>query len=60
VWNIYKTIYKNGNYSEERWTGNSGFWIENIDANTKIYHCSSGNVIEPDFENLVFSLSILG
>ena len=58
IWNVYKMIYPMGKMVEERWTGNAGFWVEYINDRHKIYHCSHGMADEPDFESLVFTVSV--
>ena len=58
VWNVYKVHLPNGQIREEKWTGNSGFWVEMIDNNQRVYHCSNGNNSEPNFESLVFRLTV--
>ena len=59
VWNVYKMHYPGGQIVEEKWTGNAGFIVEQIGERDRIYHCSPGNLSEPDFESLVFRISIL-
>ena len=58
VWNVYKVYFPNGQIREEKWSGNAGFWVEMIDNNQRVYHCSHGNNSEPDFESLVFRLTV--
>lgn len=59
IWNVYKMPYPNGQVKEEKWTGNAGFWVENVSYNERIYHCSHGVAVSPDFEALIFKVSIL-
>ncbi|MGZ5428537.1 MAG: hypothetical protein ACXWFS_05965 [Thermoanaerobaculia bacterium] len=59
VWNAYKMKYPSGQVVEEKWTGNAGFWIENISERERVYHCSHGAASPPDFEALVFKITIL-
>jgi|GEM_PF-1704003 len=59
IWNVYKMCYPNGKMIEEKWTGNAGFWVESVSENERIYHCSHGAAISPDFETLKFMVSIL-
>ena len=56
-WNVYKMKYPGGQIVEERWTGNAGFWVE-IKNDQRIYHCSHGMAYPPNFESLVFKISI--
>jgi hypothetical protein len=58
VWNVYEMIYPSGHRTEERWTENAGFWIEHLSKNERIYHCSHGSAYPPDFESLVFKVSV--
>jgi hypothetical protein len=59
VWNVYKVKYRGGQTVEEKWTGNAGFWVEEIDSTERIYHCSHGSAKPPDFESLVFRIKLL-
>lgn len=59
VWNVYKRPQGANNAVEEKWTGNAGFWIEELSETERIYHCSNGMLNSPDFESLVFRLTIL-
>lgn len=58
VWNVYKRQSPDGRLIEEKWTENAGFWIEEISATERIYHCSHGFLYPPDFESLVFRINI--
>jgi len=58
VWNVYKRFFPNGRVVEEKWTENAGFWIEKVSETERIYHCSHGFVYPPDFESLVFKITI--
>jgi len=58
VWNVYKMTYPSGRTVEERWTENAGFWVEQAGENERIYHCSHGMSSPPDFESLVFKVSV--
>lgn len=59
IWNVYKMRYPGGQIVEEKWTGNAGFWVEVKNDNERIYHCSHGMATLPDFEALVFKISII-
>jgi hypothetical protein len=58
VWNVYEMVWPGGRVTEEKWTGNAGFWIEPISDSQRTYHCSPGSANPPDFEALVFRISI--
>lgn len=58
VWNVYKMHYPGGQIVEERWTQNAGMWVEEISPMERIYHCSSGMADPPDFESLVFRITV--
>ncbi|MBX3180316.1 MAG: hypothetical protein KF886_23440 [Candidatus Hydrogenedentes bacterium] len=58
VWNVFKRMYGNDRVVEEKWTGNAGFWVEELSESERIYHCSHGMADPPDFEALVFKVSI--
>jgi hypothetical protein len=59
VWNVYKLHLPNGETRDEKWTGNAGFWIETIENYQRIYHCSNGRDGPPNFESLVFRLTVV-
>ena len=58
VWNVYKMKYPGGQVVEEKWTENAGMWVEEISPNERVYHCSDGMAHPPDFESLVFKITI--
>lgn len=58
VWNVYKMTFPGGQIVEEKWTENAGFWVEQVGENERIYHCSHGMASPPDFESLVFKVSV--
>ena len=58
VWNVYKMRYPGGKVVEGKWTENAGFWVESVSDFERIYHCSHGMTTPPDFESLVFSVTI--
>jgi hypothetical protein len=60
TWNVYKVHYPGGQIVEEKWTGNAGFWVEKLSETDRIYHCSSGGIDPPDFESLVYHVTVLG
>lgn len=43
---------------EEKWTENAGMIVQNTDDNTVILNCSSGSQVPPDFDSLVFKVSV--
>ena len=55
---VYKMKYSGGQVVEEKWTENAGMWVEQISPNERIYHCSDGMAHPPDFESLVFKITI--
>lgn len=58
LWNVYKMRYPGGQIVEEKWTGNAGFWVEATADLERVYHCSHGMADSPDFESLVFKISV--
>jgi hypothetical protein len=58
IWNVYKTKLPNGEIREDKWSGNSGFWVELVGEHQRIYHCSHGDNAKPDFESLVFRVTL--
>jgi hypothetical protein len=58
VWNVYKMRYEGGREVEERWTGNAGFWVEVLSECDRVYHASHGAADPPDFESLVFRMTV--
>jgi hypothetical protein len=59
VWNVYKRR-RGAAEVEERWTGNAGFWVEEISDVERVYHCSHATADPPEFEGFVFKLTIIG
>jgi len=60
TWNVYKMKYRDGREVEEKWTGNAGMWVEIVSERERIYHCSHGAASPPDFESLVFKITVNG
>jgi hypothetical protein len=60
VWNVYKVEYRAGGITEEKWTSNAGFWVENLSNISKVYHCSPGLIDKPNFSGLVFKVTVTG
>ncbi len=58
VWNVYKMRYEGGQVVEEKWTENAGMWVQEVSPTERIYHCSHGMAHSPDFESLVFKITI--
>ncbi|WP_139225146.1 hypothetical protein [Dokdonella immobilis] len=54
-----ETLLPNGKIEIERFTGNSGFWVEE-QGKIRTYHASPANVARPNFESFVFSIEIEG
>jgi hypothetical protein len=59
TWNVFETR-RGPELVEEKWTGNAGFWIEELGPLDRIYHCSAGPLESPDFEALVYRMTITG
>lgn len=59
-WNVYLRPWPDGKVTEEKWTGNAGFWVEEMAPLRRVYHCSSGRLPTPDFESLVVEVSVEG
>jgi len=57
IWNVYK-IQFGARVLDEKWTGNAGLWVEKRSDNERIYHCSHGAAEPPDFESLVFKITV--
>lgn len=58
TWNVYEMHYPAGRIVEEKWTGNAGFWVEALGEIDHIYHCSHGMADPPDFESLVYRVTV--
>ena len=58
TWNVYEMTYPGGQKVEERWTENAAFWVEAGSENERIYHCSHGMAYPPDFDSLVYKVTI--
>lgn len=58
TWNVYEMIYPSGEKVEEKWTENAGFWVEAVNDCERVYHCSHGMASPPDFDSLVYKLTI--
>ena len=58
-WNVTKRKWPNGSVTEEKLTGNAGFWIEHISDLHRIYHCSSAEATPPNFDSLVVEVQIM-
>lgn len=55
VWNVWKNVeYKE---SIDAWVGNAGLYVERIDDESMIFHCSNG-VGNINFEDFVFKIKI--
>lgn len=57
-WNVYERKWPDGRVTEERMTGNAGFWIEEVSGSHRIYHCSSGERLRPEFDAMVIELRL--
>ena len=58
LWNVYERRWPDGQITEEKWTGNSGFFVEEVNELEKIFHCSHGSVPNPKFDCLVVKVGI--
>jgi len=58
VWNTYRMEYAGGQTVEERWTGNAGLTVKALDDRRRRYGASPGFAKQPDFEGLVFEVSV--
>jgi len=58
IWNVYKMTYPGGQEVQEKWTANAGFWVDQVGESERVYHCSHGMAAPPDFEALVFKVSV--
>lgn len=58
-WNVYKRLWPDGRITEEKWTGNAGFFVDIVSEVERIYYCSHGMAHEPDFESFVVKLNVL-
>jgi len=59
TWNVYE-VDRGTEVVPEKWTGNAGFWIEAVTPFDRIYHCSGGSCSTPDFESLVYRVTVTG
>lgn len=58
VWNVYRRGWPDGRVTEEKWTGNAGFLVEERDDGVWMFRCSGGLAKSPDFHELIFCLSV--
>ena len=58
LWNVYEMSYPSGEKVVEKWTENAGFWFEACSESERVYHCSHGMANPPDFDSLVFKVSV--
>lgn len=58
VWNVYTHQLPNGDWREGKWSGNAGLWVEYLSPQERIYHCSHGALERPDFDSLVFKVTV--
>jgi len=43
----------------ERWTGNAGMFVQRHEAHHHVYHCSHADSSPPNFEDMVFALTLM-
>lgn len=60
VWNVYRREWPNGRTTDEKWTGNAGFAVESEASCQWLFRCSHGGAPAPDFDQLVFRMSVFG
>jgi len=58
--NVFRRRWPNGQSTEEKWTGNAGFWVEEISPLDRVYHCSHGAAPIPDFSLFTFRVTVSG
>jgi hypothetical protein len=58
VCNVFKRLWPSGRVTEENWTGNAGFWVDEISPLDRIYHCSHGAAPTPDFSLFIFRVTV--
>ena len=58
LWNVYHRIWPDGRTTEEKWTGNAGFLVEEGPKGCWLFRCSDGSSSPPDFSRLIFRFSI--
>jgi hypothetical protein len=59
TWNVYQRGSGDGAIVE-KWAGNAGFWVEEMSPLDRIYHCSPGLASPPDFDSLVYRVTVAG
>jgi hypothetical protein len=59
TWNVYE-VRRGSDVVAEKWTENAGFWVEPLAPLDRVYHCSPGMVWPPDFDGLVYRLTVSG
>jgi hypothetical protein len=59
IWNVYQRVWPDGRVTEEKWTGNAGFLVEQRGRDRWVFRCSDGPSKSPDFGRFVFQVSIL-
>ncbi|WP_146742338.1 hypothetical protein [Oleiagrimonas sp. MCCC 1A03011] len=58
LWNVYHRSWPDGRMTEEKWTGNAGFLVEEDGKDCWLFRCSDGLSSPPDFTQLIFRFSI--
>jgi hypothetical protein len=58
VTNVFLRPDGQGGQVAEKWTGNAGFYVEEIGPLERVYRCSHGLLPSPDFEALVFRVTV--
>ena len=57
-WNVFERTWPDDAVTEEKWTGNAGFWVERPEEYRRVYHCSHGLGERPDFGALIVEIRI--
>ena len=58
IWNVYHRHWPDGRVTEEKWTGNAGFLVEQVGHDRWVFRCSDGPAESPDFGRLTFRVSV--
>lgn len=58
VWNVYRRQWPDGRVTEEKWTGNAGFLVEEQDGGAWVLRCSSGSAKSPAFNQLILRMTV--
>ena len=59
LWNVFRRHWPDGRVTEEKWTGNAGFIVDDRGDGLLLFRCSDGLTESPDFSRLVFEFSVI-